>query len=267
MANSIAKFWSEFSLETDGLHIHPNDLTWFEQHNWTVQTQPSLTFSQFIRSKRFGKGKNDNLLHLSLIPKPFIGNLEKAEIFILLMNPGFSSHDYYAEEDSAFREACIRNLFQNNSEDEFPFYKLNPKFAWSGGFIWWEALMRPILNELMKKKFCLYYDALAFLSKKIAAIELVPYHSVDGSTLSGPGHAWDTLPSATQARDFVQRLCNSSEKPLILVLRKHEHWKLNTHQECTCTICPPLRRSTLNPDLEGPSGRAGKAILKKLGFD
>jgi hypothetical protein len=265
MPNTIAKFWSEFSPKAGELNLHLEDRKWFELYQWKVQNQPTLTFDQFIRSDRFGKLTDQ--LHLSLIPAPFVGNLEKAEVVILLMNPGLVPSDYYAEENQAFREACIRNLHQSNIEDEFPFHKLNPEFAWSGGFIWWEARMRPILSKLMKTgKFSNYYDALAFLSKKIATVELVPYHSADGDALSGPGKLLENLPSAREARGLVQRLCEAKEKPLILVLRSHEHWKLNTHTECACTICPVLRRPTLNPNIDGPNGVAGKSILQKLGI-
>jgi len=46
----------------------------------------------FIANPDFGKP--DRRLHLDLLPIPFVGNLEAASIFLLLLNPGFGPHDY-----------------------------------------------------------------------------------------------------------------------------------------------------------------------------
>ena len=264
MPKTLTQFWSNLPISSGTLYVHPSDAQWFHDHGWDVQTQSSTSFKRFIRSDRFQQ--NDQELHPSLLPVPFVGNLERAKIFILLMNPGFSPANYYEEEVPAFRAACVRNLRQLNGDDEFPFFCLNPEFAWSGGFIWWEALLRPILSKLLElKKVPSYYEALAFLAKRIAAVELIPYHSAGGGALNKPGKPWKNLPSAGQARSFVQRLCEAPGQPLVLVLRKHNHWELNSHASTNCRICPALRRPTLNPDLEGENGEAGRAILQKLG--
>ncbi|OJV43983.1 MAG: hypothetical protein BGO25_12685 [Acidobacteriales bacterium 59-55] len=262
MSETLTKFWSKLPPDHGKLHIHPDDLDWFRENKWDVQDQPLLTFDKFIRSNRFRE--DDKQLHLSLLPVPFVGNLEKAKVFILLMNPGLGASNYYEEEDAAFRAACISNISQTNGNDEFPFFCLNPRFAWSGGFIWWEARLRPILSKLVAKSGCTYYEALASLAKQIVAVELIPYHSVDGSALNGRGNPWKNLPSARHAREFVKRLCGAKEKPLVVVLRSHERWGLDEHIDCTCEKCPAIRRPTLNPKLTGKSGAAGRLIMKKL---
>lgn len=266
MPKKLTQFWSKLPIQEGALYVHPDDHEWFHKNRWDIQSQSVSSFDNFVRSNRFGA--DDKQLHLSLLPVPFAGNLEDAKIFILLMNPGLSPSDYYAEENPNFRAACIRNLRQSNGNDEFPFFSLNPEFAWSGGFIWWEARLRPILVRLMEtSQFSTYYEALAFLAKKIAVIELAPYHSVGGSALNGSGKPWKNLPSVNQARSFVQRLCASRERPLILALRSHEHWELDTHPAaCACGNWPVLRRPTLNPDLVGQNGDTGRAILQKLGI-
>jgi len=232
---------------------------------WDVQNQSHAMFDSFIKGKRFGKP--DKQLHLSLIPVPFAGNLQRASIFILLMNPGLVPSDYYAEEDGNFRKACISNLRQSNDNEEFPLFYLNPEFAWSGGFVWWEALLRPILKKIMEHASVpSYYSALAFLAKEIAVIELIPYHSVDGSALKGRGNAWKNLPSARQAREFVNGVCRSEESPLVLVLRSQKLWSLDSHTNSKCMKSPATRLPTLNPKLDDENGAAGRAILNKLGI-
>jgi len=227
MTETLIQFWSKLATHPGALYLHPDDLNWFRENQWNVQNQPLYTFNEFIRSNRFRE--DDKQLHLSLLPVPFVGNLETAKVFILLMNPGFGPSNYFEEENQVFRAACISNLCQTNGNDEFPFFYLNPQFAWSGGFIWWEARLRPILSKLVAKSGCTYYEALASLAKQIATVELIPYHSVDGSALNSSSNPWENLPSASHAREFVKRLCGSKEKPLVVVLRSHERWGLDEH--------------------------------------
>ena len=70
-----------------------------------------------------------------LLPMPFAGNFEKASIFVIMLNSGLSAGDYFAEQyRPEFWNAHIRNLRQENANDEFPLIFLNPQFAWHPGF-------------------------------------------------------------------------------------------------------------------------------------
>ena len=174
------------------------------------------------------------------------------------MNPGLSILDYCAEENDGFRKASIENLSQSNCDCEFPFFPLNPSFAWSGGFIWWEARLRPILQQLREIRGGSYYDALAFMSKQIAMVELVPYHS--GAGLLAKGNPCKNLPSAIAARQFVQRLCQSPERPLVVLARSHEHWNISgNNADSNVFPCPRARGVTF-------SGETGQRIMRQLGY-
>lgn len=61
----------------------------------------SVTFGsreEFISHPDFDFSR-DKTLHLGLLPVPFAGDLRRADIFILLQNPGFRPSDYFAELD------------------------------------------------------------------------------------------------------------------------------------------------------------------------
>ena len=74
------------------------------------------------------KGK----FQLGYLPAPFAGNLKKASIFILSLNPGFGSSDSYAEyHNRDFKNALLACLHQTNKAYFFP---LDPKFSWTGIF-------------------------------------------------------------------------------------------------------------------------------------
>jgi len=258
MPNSLVSFWKKFNPPGTKPYLHPDDRDWFEKKEPTATKQEAESFESFIRGTRFGR--EDKHLHLSLLPSPFHGNLDKANIFILLMNPGFSDSDYYAYEHPAFRAASIANLRQKNIDRRFPYFSLDPQFAWSGAYRWIASRMGPILHEIAEKRNFSYYEALSFLSKQIAVIELFPYHSGDGRAI--PNRVWRELPSVIEARTFVRdELCRSPKRPLILMARSRDKWDIS---DKSIFGYSSGRVITFNPKLKTKAGDAGKAILAKL---
>jgi hypothetical protein len=135
------------------------------------------------------------------VPVPYTGSIADADIFVLNLNPGFKATDYYAEcciPD--FRRQIEANLRQETLSSEFPFLYLDPELCWHSAFTWWESKFRDIAWVLAEKRYGgSYYDGLSHLSKRMAAIELVPYHSV-----SFLDHvALKRLRSSQLARKFV----------------------------------------------------------------
>ena len=65
---------------------------------------------------------------LSLLPVPYGGDLQVAEIFVLLLNPGFAFADYYAETRvPEYRHRLERTLAQDFDGTDFPFLWLDPE--------------------------------------------------------------------------------------------------------------------------------------------
>ncbi len=264
MTTSLIKFWSKFDPNPNvaELYVHPQDREWFGRNQKNALDQPVETFMSFVTGPRLGKD-NDRLLHLSLLPAPFNGNLRTANIFILLMNPGFIASDYYAEEDHDFRFASVANLQQKGIDRQFPNFSLNPKFAWSGAYQWIEARMRYILQTLQQERQSTYGEALSFLSKQIAVVQLFPYHSVNGQAI--PGRCWRELPSVEAARQFVKNdLSRSPKRPLIIVARSRARWDIPDKGKGNVISSGRTRVVTFNPHLDGEAGNAGKEILKRL---
>ena len=92
------------------------------------------SFDSFIRSPDFDiRARRE--LHLGLVPQPFMGDLDRARVFILLSNPGLSPDDYFAEcQQPAFADRLIDNLRQQNQRHEYPFLFLDPSYSWHAGF-------------------------------------------------------------------------------------------------------------------------------------
>lgn len=98
-------------------------------------TKHSVTYSyeQWLNDGG-AERERDPRFHLGLLPVPYLGDITRASIFLLMLNPGFSPGDYFAEYSvSDCRAALIRSLRQEFLPDEHPFFFLDPKFSWHPG--------------------------------------------------------------------------------------------------------------------------------------
>lgn len=89
----IVEFWNRLPLRTPPF-IHLDDRQILEGKREDLSAK--LDFDTFVKSQRFGAFE-DHRFHFSLVPVPYVGNLKKADIFILLLNPGFDFTDYFGE--------------------------------------------------------------------------------------------------------------------------------------------------------------------------
>lgn len=190
---SLADFWQNFEASAPPF-IHPLDRD-------IVLKCPNRTFTkteEYVASDDFGNP--GSVLQLGLLPVPYAGDLSKADVFILLLNPGFDAVDIYGEADvHEFRDATLRMLEQDLADEEFPFIFLNPRFCWSGGYRWWERKLHDVTANVAEKTACSYLHALKLVSQHLAAVELIPYHSA-----TRPGGSLERLPSANAAKAFVR---------------------------------------------------------------
>lgn len=207
----------------------------------------------------FGK-PGDRKLHLGLVPHPFCGDLRNARVYLLMLNPGYGPHDYFAElEIPDYTEAAKKNLKQTFDEDDYPFFLLNPKFAWTGGYIWWQKKFASTIEALASERKLCYSGARHYLSKQIASVELIPYHS----TSFYDAAKWrKTLASVRMAREFVHGYVLPkvlANEAAIIVTRQANEWDLPEHPNIVRYTAGEARSAHLSPTSSG-----GKAILAQL---
>ncbi len=261
MASELIDFWRRCR-PVEPPFAHPEDLPVLRKMRGRFIDEETTNFDNFIGGPRFG-AFDDHRLHLSLLPVPYAGDLSRAEIVILLLNPGFSYADYWAETKMpAFRQRRIDNLHQSFKEVEFPFMELDPQFCWHSGFVWWEKRLRNVIAEIAARRFkgC-YRDALRDLSAKLASVELVPYHSP-----SFRAHALiNQLPSVKIVRAFVRGSLvpgANAGKLTLIVTRQAKTWGLlSTTKNLVIYRGGARRGASLSPNSEG-----GKAILRHYGI-
>ena len=264
MPNELIRFWKQYKLDKPPF-AHPDDLAVLHQKKGRFIETDLVDFDAYIAGPRFGHS-DDERLHLSLRPIPYLGNLAKAKIFILLLNPGLTYADYWAESKSkAFSQRLENNLQQSFSGNDFPFFMLDPELCWCSGFVWWEKKLREVIRRIAKEKFNdKYIDAMRNLSTKLACLELVPYHSSSFGFYS----LIKNLPSAIGVKKFVKNsLIPQAEdgKITLIVTRQAEEWGVSEQRRKNKNIVVykggHTRGASLSPNSDG-----GKAILQHYGI-
>lgn len=162
-------------------------------------------------------------VHTGLLPVPYVGDLKKAKVFIFLLNPGLSAADYYAEKKCLeYQKVIKKNLLQEFSDkDQYPFFCLDPRFAWTPAFEYWYPRMRPLLEEVKKVEDCDEKKGLQIISQNIACLELCGYHS---ATSGFSDNALNGLTSVYEMTKFIKLLAEDKDI-LILVVRGQQYLK------------------------------------------
>lgn len=202
----------------------------------------------------------DTKIHLGLIPQPFCGNVGKATIYLLFLNPGLGPSDYYGEyEVPAYRKALLNNLKQNFSDKQPSFMFLDPRFAWHEGFQWWHGKLRSVIEEMSNRFNIPYAEARSLLADQLASIELFPYHS---ASFKDADNWIKKLTSVQLARSFVHDYIvprAKSGKAIIIATRAVKMWDLPEHPNIICYEGGHARAAHLSA-----SSKGGKAILEHV---
>ena len=167
----------------------------------------------------------DSSLHIGLYPMPFIGNLETASIFVLMLNPGLSPLDYFAEYRAReYRAALELNLSKNGQSS---FFFLDPKLSWTGGYQYWSAKLTGLIQEWSKRASLSYSSARSSLCRRLAVVQYVPYHSVSYKL---PQRVAESLRSVQLAKSYVHEVLlprAEDGQALIVVPRATKVWGLS----------------------------------------
>ena len=223
---------------------------------------PYGSYLDFIKDRDSGRASpsSNTKLHTGLIPIPYSGDIAKAKIYILALNPGFNPRDYYAEQfDHAHRQERIRQLEQRDLDPHFPWPSLNPEYCWSGNY--WSARLHDVAIALADQRGIPFSDALSELSKMIACLEFVPYHS---RTFGLPKRLVKRLHSTDLMRAFVDDFVvprTRDDDAIIIVTRHVNRWGLRPHRNIITYAGPQSRAAYLNRRSPG-----GKRIAEMLGI-
>ena len=197
----------------------------------------------------------DGRFHVGLMPLPYLGNPEEADIFLLMMNPSFSYCDYVDEKLPEYRSLLFKNIHQRAVRG-FPFLDpLNSRY--SGGEYWLPRFTE--LARCLESKAGSFKKALKLLANRVAILELVPYRA---SSLGLPPKAIDSLESLGLMRAFAhQNLAPRAVRGevLVIVTRKVDAWGLEPSDNLILYKGGETRGGRVSLGTRG-----GKAILSFL---
>lgn len=172
-----------------------------------------------IQSKKDENYITEHEFHLELLPEPFWGDLENAEVYILSGNPGFGGNEQRIDGKQAFIEAMKENLNQypsrliwldsdlkENTKDE-KYEKDGEAVLYHPGFEYWEEKTK----ELREK---------AGDDLNICVIELFPYHSQKIS--DEMKKCASELPSREFVNFYIEKAINDGK--WIVIARCKSEW-------------------------------------------
>jgi len=219
------------------------------------------SFSDYISDPNFGKASSYKI-HAGLIPIPYAGDILNAKIYILALNPGFGPHDYYAEShNKEFHKARIQQLRQENMDKNYPWSDLNPFFCWHGGWKYWTGRLGDIISKLSEQKQISYKRALMLLSRNVACLEYIPYHSKSYGISKS---IVDEMLSPRLVKVFVHEYVvpKAQKVEAIIVVTRHvDVWKLPKNPNIVTYTSAESRAAYLNSKSSG-----GKMIAKIMGL-
>lgn len=206
----------------DGFNVHPNDKDYILKHNPRLYTS---NINGDIATKN--RDKEKFLLQLGLLPQPYLGNIEKSTIIMLMLNPGFSGGEFKEHNEPGSQQAILNTIhqnFRNNGISEYPFMYINPKFNNTEG---WKYLcgkkgyglkkgrLRDCLDRFRDISHKTDQEVLRFFSQHISFLETVPYHSA-GFNLTNKFIR--ELPSFKMAMDYLNYKAEDQNN-LIFIIR------------------------------------------------
>lgn len=252
--HDLIDFWRNSPMESPP-YIAPPDKPFINEKQISIFT----SYKSYVEANIFGDNQ-DKSLHVGLLPIPYVGNLAKATVYILMLNPGLGPTDYYAEyKNDGFRQIHIQNLRQEH-DLKFPFHFLNPELSWHGGFDYWHKKFGSIIRHISSTRQIDYISSLQYLSQRLACLELVPYHSKS----FGGGSLINKLPSAkvmqTYVKDFLLEKAQRGDITII-VTRSAKNWNLPESRNVIIYSKGEARSAHLTVNSSG-----GKAIAKQLGI-
>lgn len=212
--------------------------------------------------------KKDKRLHLGLLPVPFMGDLLNASIYVLMTNPGVTRDDYREYERPAFRRALLANLKQERLDGFLPFPYLDPQFDWHDGFKYWDKGrgLGKSIRELARVRGISEPEARTALGRKLAVIQVVPYHSANGPNDSKSLNSWPSVRLAGGfVRDTVVQRVRARES-IVIAIRRVRSWDqyLPTDLSEEQGVMRSASAGEARSASLGPKSRWGGAILRHL---
>lgn len=253
MCDKLINYWREVDKQKYGTYCHPKDNALINTIN--VNTKFN-NYNDFISDTAFPEF-DVHSHHLNLIPAPYLGDIRNAEIFILMLNPGFGFSSYYEIDQLDLNSVMINNLKQENL-GEYPLWFLKPQFLWTDGGSYWLTKFKGCMDQVATKQGKTAAEMLKVFSQKIAIVEYFPYCS---ASFKKPPKEF---PSSKMVVEFVQRTLvpkATNNEICIIATRQSTKWDLPQHRNIIIYEGKQCQSASLSPQSPG-GGKLIEFIMK-----
>jgi hypothetical protein len=182
-------------------------------------------------NEKIKKGAEEKYkLQLSVYPQHFVGNIDKAKIIILSLNPGYSTpyHDAY-KTNTNYEETIKENL-----EMKRPIFHAF-ELANEGDLGYWGNKMKCWVEDYDKKTNREIIESLKKITENIALAEFFPYHSISyngmydklgkGTSPNSNRKIKDYLPTQKFLFEKIKkRMDDKNDKVIIILTRSFAKW-------------------------------------------
>jgi hypothetical protein len=165
-----------------------------------------------------------NEIHSSLIPTPYVGNLDKASIVLAMLNPGIGDHDESDHKDDDFRNHLNNQRLQRT---DACFAVQSPAKV---GFRSWTIFYRRFFAETMreftgaKRNEAIPEECWDLLARKLVIVQLIPYYSRRAGFVLKDGY-FNQLPSVIAAQEAMGELLRHKRVVIFRWQNQPERWK------------------------------------------
>ncbi|WP_395051491.1 hypothetical protein [Flavobacterium sp.] len=117
--------------------------------------------------ERFNKKINNDLykIHTQIMPAPFMGDVIKAPIVILMLNPGYTKEEDKVGYYSKYKDWWKNEVQHIQTKYNFPFFALEEEYSKSSPY--WVTKLKPLTLISTNEK----------VAKNICNIQFFPYHT------------------------------------------------------------------------------------------
>lgn len=213
--DSLREFWSKESLERDKEGLRLVNEAW-------PASQSAFLGSGFDRDRW--------AIHKDLRPVPYLGDLRRADIVLLLLNPQVHLDDYLTNADERFRARLEDTLGQPNREFASPCLALDVAYWWTSWFRWYEPRLREPVLEAARYRKCSYLEVLSELAQRTAILQLLPYYGNQGGSI--PMRIINSFDSSKYAREAAAEIIRTSadQDRFVVMWWAAEQWGLGLEE-------------------------------------
>ena len=166
--------------------------------------------------EKFNQKNNNDLfkIHTEIMPAPFMGDVDKAPVVILMLNPGYTKEEDRVGYYNKYKDWWKMEIQHIHKFPDLPLFCLDEEYAKSSDY--WIKKLKPLTSVSSNEK----------VARTICKIQFFPYHTekyknIYSNLLTEEGFG-DYLPSQKYNFQLVMNAMNRNA--IIIITRSKKMW-------------------------------------------